>query len=475
MASNTSTFLDVGVIYVIYPKDGTDGVQTSLIEKKLRALSDPPNIYISQTKTVGINFWFVTLSHGSADILAVELAHEVASIYPQTPKDIYNPRYSTFDPTTGITYKESQDHTSTVADHLMYVCQQPGKSLREYHGRYYFDDADPVPGRGIPVYVVDTGATLDHKEFDDVRDNVEWIHVGQDVGGGNAEDDSATDPTQQFITAKAHGTSMLSLVTGANVGVSKGVKPYLVRVPRRHIPTGTVRDRSRHATNEDWLEGISKVNDHLAGRKNDTKAIILLAFHIPRESFMRDGKDRSLGFDARLRFLLKDLVDKGVLPITGTGNNMNQASTIDGFPANYGRSDYNPITEVLVVRSVHSTSFALANQTDFDRGLPHIFAPGYGIKCAEGNRGAWGLFHDPKDDTYKRAHGSSCAAAITAGLADYFLRLSQVGRLNIVNNPMGLKNYILSDDLKWSRKLHQDGRALPGIWNGVKLPDSHFH
>ncbi|KAI0884050.1 peptidase S8/S53 domain-containing protein [Annulohypoxylon maeteangense] len=339
-----------------------------------------------------------------ADIIAVELAHEVASIYPQLVEDTSNPSLGAFDWTT--TYGCQRLGSGEVLfDHLVFVCQQPGRSLQSYRHDYWFDDADPVPGNGVPVYIVDTGATLDHKEFDRVRGDVEWFHVGTDVSGGNAEDDSSTDPTQQFITAKAHGTSMLSLVTGRILGVSKGVKPYLIRMPRRHIPTGTTGDRSGHPTNEDWLEGISKVNDHLAEKSDEAKAILLLAFYIPRSSFMRDGKDCSAGFDARMRFLLKDVIEKGALPIMGAGNGYE--FTIDGFPANYGRDDYNPIPEVLVVRSVHTTTFDLVYQSDFDQGLPHIFAPGY-AKCAEGNRGMWTMFENEREGIYRSAQGTSC-------------------------------------------------------------------
>ncbi|OTA53054.1 hypothetical protein K449DRAFT_402198 [Hypoxylon sp. EC38] len=444
-------FLDLRVTYVIYPKDGTDMSQTAIIEEKVTAHAVPATVYTSRTETVGINFWLAVLSHASADILAVELAHEISSIYPQLAKDSYNPRYDTIRQATCIDFQDTPEPPDSTIDHLVFVCQEKGKLLQEYKGRYYYDNADPVLGRDIPVYIVDTGATLAHKDFDRIRNQVEWIHVGQDIGGGNANDDSGTDPNPdpnlRYDLGKAHGTGMLSLVTGAQMGVSKGVKPYLVRVPRRAVPSDT-NGQFGQPTNEDWLEGISKVNDHLAGKSKETRAILLLAIHIPRSMFMRDGIDKSDGFAARMRFLLKDLVSKGVLPVTGTGNNTQTGTVIDGFPANYGRKDYDPIPEILVVGGVHSTVFALCSQTDFDHGLPHIFAPGAGVKCADGN----------------------CAAAITVGLAAYFLRLAQIGHLKIDKSPLGLKNYIISNGLKWSRADHK-GRELPAIWNGVRLPE----
>ncbi|KAI1445085.1 peptidase S8/S53 domain-containing protein [Annulohypoxylon stygium] len=419
--------LDVEETYVIYPKDGTNKGQTSIIGEILPHFAKPSTIYVSQTKIVGINFWLATLSERQAICIAEELDQEA----------------------------------SLVAD-SQFVCQEPEKSLEDTQ-HYHYDCTEPILGNGIPVYIVDTGATLHHEEFDKVRSKVEWIHVGEDVSGGNAEDDSSIDPIQVNTMGKGHGTAMLSLVTGKLLGISKGVKPYLVRVPRRHIPGHSRGGRPGHATNEDWLEGISRVNDHLAKSSNTTKAITLLAFHIPRRSFRRNGVDHSAGFDTRMRFLLKDLVLKGVLPITGSGNAFER--TIDGFPANYGRSDYDPIPEVLVVRGVHPTSFDLAFQTDFDRGLPHIFAPALNIRCAEGNHRFW-----ESGTLTRRGDGTSCAAAITAGLAAYLLRLGQVSsNHNIQNTPLGLKNNILS--LSWSR-MEDHGRQLPAVWNGLRRKPS---
>lgn len=65
---------------------------------------------------------------------------------------------------------------------------------------------------------------------------------------------------------------------------------------------------------------------------------------------------------------------------------------------------------------------------------------------------------------------SLLAAAITAGLAAYLLRLGQVSsNHNIQNTPLGLKNNILS--LSWSR-MEDHGRQLPAVWNGLRRKPS---
>ncbi|KAI2607948.1 peptidase S8/S53 domain-containing protein [Hypoxylon sp. NC1633] len=431
--------------------------------------ADPSTIYTSRTRTVGVNYWLANMSHMNATMFAVEMAHEVVAIYPQVPEPAYHPINDNLSPATAVVYQEKTVPPNSVLEHLVFVCQQPGTPRELYQGRYFFDNVEPIPGRDVPVYIVDTGARLDHKEFRHVAHNVEWLHVGQDLDGRNAEDDSATDPEHKFTTAAAHGTSMLSLVTGASLGVSKGVKPILVRVPRRIIPAPG-RGPYGGATDEDYLEGISKVCDHITGISTETRAILLLALHFPRKRFMRNGEDKSIGFTSRLHFLLKDLISKGVLPITGSGNNFDRSDTIDGFPANFGRNDHNTMPELIVVGGLHSTSADMAFQTDFANGLPHIFAPGAGVKTADGNRQQFELSYD---EGLKSSNGTSCAAAIVAGLAAYFLRLIQIEELKINKSPLSLKNHILSDRLKWSRKAAPDGRDLPAIWNGVPFDVDH--
>lgn len=122
---------------------------------------------------------------------------------------------------------------------------------------------------------------------------------------------------------------MLSLVTGELMGVSKGVQPTLVRMPRRRTGEG-----SGGATFEDWIEGLSRINDDLEGSSDETSAIILMATFFPRRRFQVQGQDQSAGFSGRMRQLLLDLVSKGALPITGAGNSGSvSASNLRGMSA----------------------------------------------------------------------------------------------------------------------------------------------
>ncbi|KAI1390516.1 peptidase S8/S53 domain-containing protein [Hypoxylon trugodes] len=476
-AEDSQSSPDVKVTYVIYPKDGTNKADVETVENYLKFYSEESSFYTSQTKTVGVNFWLAKLSHRHAQLLTTALAKETHSIYPQLFGRASNVISQHPDPTTAIHYQDYPFIKEAPIDHLAFVCQEEGRSLKDYRNRYYFDDSEPLPGRGVPVYVVDTGANLDHKEFRRIRQDVEWIHIGEDINAEeNAEDDSGMDPLQLCTEGKSHGTAMLSLVTGERLGVSKAVKPYLVRVPRCRVPTVTSGNASSGATLEHWLEAVSKVCDHLTETSAETKAIMLMAFQVERKALVRHGVDHAKGFDCRIFFLLQNLVSMGVLPITGAGNNTQMGNKIDGLPANFGRTNYErQIPELLVVGGIHTTEFNLVAQTDFDRGLPHIFAPAFGLRVANGNYAQWAR-RDGKDGEYRGTKGSSCAAAITAGLAAYFWRLVQIGSLGLADkSPLGLKNYIISDELKWSRCSDVHGRELPAIWNGAIMPTLSEH
>lgn len=113
---------------------------------------------------------------------------------------------------------------------------------------------------------------------------------------------------------------MLSLVTGATVGVSKRVAPIVVRVPRRNAAGGGSKP-------EDWLKAMGKVVDAFTDESpNQARAVLLMAFYWPREYFMIGDTDYSHGFRKRLNDYLQELARKGVVLVTGSGND-GKAST----------------------------------------------------------------------------------------------------------------------------------------------------
>lgn len=54
--------------------------------------------------------------------------------------------------------------------HLVRMCQAEGHGLEEYENRYFFEyDREQIPGADIPVYVLDSGAQIDHKVSADLE------------------------------------------------------------------------------------------------------------------------------------------------------------------------------------------------------------------------------------------------------------------------------------------------------------------
>jgi hypothetical protein len=114
-----------------------------------------------------------------------------------------------------------------------------------------------------------------------------------------------------------HGTAMLSLVAGAKVGVAKQIRPILVRMPRRRKEGGGVNPL-------DYLDGISAVNDDVQSSTRNTQAILLMAFFLDRTtdltSRLQDNIDFAEPYVKQMNVHLDQLINKGVLPVTGSGN-----------------------------------------------------------------------------------------------------------------------------------------------------------
>ncbi|KFY94278.1 hypothetical protein V500_03359 [Pseudogymnoascus sp. VKM F-4518 (FW-2643)] len=378
--------------YVVYPIDETNTEQTSRIRNELLKYASAADIYQSNTQTMGVNFWLLPLTDTQIIPAATQLVGLAASIYLQKrPKD----------PSTSITWQ------SNAPVDLIFVAQREGISLAEYSEDFFFDDTVD-PGGQIPVHVLDTGALASHS-------------VGQMVSP--AKDDSQTDPANIIRSGGAHGTAMLSLITGKTLGVSKLVAPTIVRVPRRVIRQGAMGG----ATFEDYIEGLGKICDDLTTTSTVVKGLLLMSLAFPRDQFLRSGFDESAGFSGRMQALLANIITKGILPITGAGNL--HENGIDAWPANFAGTANGAsaaLPELLVVGGVLTDSGTdgagngvRVYSYDTAKNLPHVYAPAYNVLVAD----------------------------------------------DFAQTPIGLKNWIISQ--AWERK-----PGVPAIWSGV-IPDDN--
>lgn len=373
-------------VYAVYPTDGSVFTQTTVIRAALLQLvgGDASKIFTSTSKVLGVNYWRLSLTKAQAESL-LKNTPGIASVSLSCND-------SCFDPGTSIRY------TPNSPDHLVFVSQEQGRTFDSYDHRYQFDSS---VGDSIPVYIVDTGANLNNDEFtqlDNIGSQVSWLLVGNE-NNDQLMDDSGFNQAQTR-GLKGHGTCMLSLVCGANVGVAKRVKPWVVRVPRRVPDGGTAATAIGGSTAEDYVDGVSAVLDALAGSSGtsaQTEAILLMSWSYARPQFKGpDGEDESDGFRVRLWQLLTALVNKGVLPITGSGN-LRGATTggpwPDQWPAAYGfvpsrATDLTTIDEILVVGGVNVPAGDIYASTIVDnRGIPHMYAPASPIQCAAATAG----------------------------------------------------------------------------------------
>ncbi|KAK5173746.1 uncharacterized protein LTR77_002427 [Saxophila tyrrhenica] len=96
--------------------------------------------------------------------------------------------------------------------------------------------------------------------------------------------------------------------------------------------------------------------------------------------------------------------------------------------------------------------------------MHRVRVQGYNILVADGS--------PENENDYAGGGGTSDAAAYTAGLAAYFIRLAQKGQLKkadgspVPNTPLDIKNFVVNS--AWSRRIAGDD-TRPGIFNGIDI------
>jgi len=250
---------------------------------------------------------------------------------------------------------------------------------------------------------------------------------------------------------------MLSLVAGATVGVAKNINPIVVRMPCR--PHATNPKTKEIMQGPDWIDGLGMINDELDG---SSPTVILLAVSWNLAQFPGpDGQAQMDGFTVRHKTLLEALASKGAIVVTGSGNE--QAPRVTGVPGIFGKpglgSDHVP--SLIVAGGVTADGVtSIYGAHEEAAGVPHIYAPAYEVYSVPEKQ-----FWDGKNGLLT-TKGTSCSAALTAGLAAYYIRLSQLGLIDTETSPQAIKDLIVRTS--WSRKDIGD-YPRPGIWNGADV------
>jgi len=164
--------------YYIWPEDGTDTKQVEEIASNLeRYVPGGSKLEASNTKTFGLNYWRI---QGLTQDEAMEISNVTNVSYapfrflpPRQPiltpsqqvASVNRACETCTDPTTALVYQNTQieergPHAAYSVDHLNYVSWSAAlPSPLGPQKRYVFDESS---GEGTPVYVIDTGANLNH-------------------------------------------------------------------------------------------------------------------------------------------------------------------------------------------------------------------------------------------------------------------------------------------------------------------------
>ncbi|KAF4874181.1 Subtilisin-like protease 3 [Colletotrichum siamense] len=467
---------------------------------------EPTKFQETGSKSVGVAFWRVPLDSEIAE--EVKRIPNIVAVYRECSSDCESPTSEATNWRYQRNYldKEPPIVLTNFRKQMAYISANEGSSEKTFTEHYYFDDS---AGEDIPVYMVDSGAQLDHHQFtegDNVAAKTEFMFVGNDFDGEQRRDDAHT-PASGFCETKcdAHGTAMLSLLAGKDIGIAKRVKPIIVRVPRK-MPAGG------GASPEDYLAGLFMIDEAIPDNSDITRAVLSLSWGYTFEMFhgkrlrnsaiegttnMESERAQFGLYRTNMHRTLTSLINKGFLVVTGAGNK----GLINAWPAAFAaerapddmdpslKDDWLHIPELLVAGAAHPESGERWWKTGSapEVGLPHIYAPGADVVVAEGDKSKWGVSDDlpfqPDEDeaggrvtgkgSYKGSTGTSDATAYIAGLGAYFLRLHQVGRLGHDAkgrapdmSPAGLKSYIINNG--WVRSPQSLNRAL-GIWNGASV------
>jgi hypothetical protein len=119
--------------------------------------------------------------------------------------------------------------------------------------------------------------------------------------------------------------------------------------------------------------------------------------------------DDSSGWVTRAQAIIESLVSRGAVVVTGSGNAPVELPIVDGWPANFGnatKSEY--ISSVIVAGGISGDGKIVYGRGNFTAGVPHLYAPGKNIKCAQGNENQWSV-NDGMDNLgqYKIRDGTS--------------------------------------------------------------------
>ncbi|KAL8890233.1 MAG: hypothetical protein Q9215_002572, partial [Flavoplaca cf. flavocitrina] len=401
-------------LYSIYPKDATVKTQADAINQLLDQYVLPANktdIYASECNRHGMwtLFWNAPLTESKADILK------------QDPNIGYIGKSNEleYDPTLNYVADLSDlRRQKYAAEEMKFLSQPPELSLPNFEHYVYEESA----GRGVNVYISDTGANLANQELTDgsnVAGRVRWL-FGQ--GGGPINTD------QVDLHIDGHGTCMLDKIGDYRYGVAKNVNPIVARAVHNHPDA--------------FLDTVRQIDADYEPIYNQdprtARAIINMSWGFPADQ-LRGIKDAWVN---ELRTLMQKLISMGATIVIPSGNAYPNKE-VDKWPALFaGEEGNNGIPELIIVGGIEVYRGRNGKLWDRSQTAPFVsvYAPSFIINCADGKGGM-------------RNRLEVTAAAQVSGMGAYFLGIPSIRDYlhddNGRNRVTKLKDHILRNS--WVR------------------------
>jgi subtilisin family serine protease len=233
----------------------------------------------------------------------------------------------------------------------------------------------PATGRGVNVYVVDSGIHVQHPELID-RARTAYSYACSDTDGSPINCDppeGAPLGTDLVGDCSGHGTAVAGVIGGSTVGVATGVWIHSVRIADAQCLVA----ESGLAEGVKWL-----VNESNAGNLQTPAVVnISLSFEHGRGSDTPLEQCEDSMLCSQLERDIIKLIENGVTVVVSAGNR--HVNACEFSPARVDGA----ITVGATWAGPHDNSDAEASFTNFGDCVD-LFAPGVGIETAAANGGA---------------------------------------------------------------------------------------
>lgn len=320
---------------------------------------------------------------------------------------------------------------------------------------YYYNDldVDGMQKRPVLVYVIDSGAVRNSKEFErenlyngqTVKGNVieDWIHASSETNALN-EDDWDSQPGSNIATG--HGTCVTQKICGLKKGVHKNAHIIIVQL---------VRNGPLYS----FMIALEKIADDLVMRSEERGEVIrgYIIINISL-GFQNIGKVNEKQMLPLLQRLWNDF--QAVI-VAATGNDAtNTDFAITRHPAAFSKRFKSPLIAVGGVDALGH----LVPRSRRGRGLT-VTAP-YLVTCT--NELPYSSSSSSEEHGDVKMSGTSFATAIVSGVISAWLSDDELGAKLQGDGADGLRNFPQRvKGLVMSLSYKREGATVASIWNGV--------